>query len=164
MKIKLVSFGYTNELFKDCMQVRHSVFVEELGWDPQIDFDVMDEKAAHFLLSVDEQPVGAARWIETEEGVKIERLSIIKEFRGLGLGHLLLRYVLDDLKPSKKPIYLHSPENLVDFFIWNGFKTEGGKFEQNGQNYYKMLYVKNTTERRKNKGLLKIFGKGKSEK
>ncbi len=157
MVIKLASFGISNPLYKQVMQVRRQVFVEEVGLEPEYDFDGLDDEAVHFLLMVDEQPAGAARWRETKEGVVIERLSIVKKYRGLGLGTLLLRYVVKDVLPSKRKIYLLTPDFLVDFFRWNGFEIEGEKFQEAGTDHYKMVYQRDEKSR---KSLIsRIFGK-----
>ncbi len=142
MVIKILSFGMSSPLFKEVMKVRKTVFVDELGMDPEFDFDGLDDKAVHFLLTVNDKPVGSARWVETDQGIKIERLATIPEYRGQGLGQLLLRQVVFDVLPSKKRIYLHSPELLVEFFRWNGFEVEGEKFEEAGVPHYKMVYTK----------------------
>ena len=152
MVIKLASFGISNPLYKQVMEVRRRVFVEEIGLDPEYDFDGKDDEAVHFLLLVDDKPAGAARWLETPEGIVIERLSIIPQYRSLGLGTLLLRYVIKDVLPSKKTIYLYSPEYLTDFFAWNGFQTVGDKVDMRGVAHYKMIYQK---EKHDKKGLLK---------
>ncbi len=152
MVIKLASFGIHNQLYKQVMEVRRKVFVEELGLDPEYDFDGKDDEAVHFLMLVDEKPAGSARWLETTEGILIERLAIIPAYRGLGLGSLLLRYVVKDVLPSKKNIYLYSPENLADFFRWNGFEVDGDKKEIRAVPHYKMVYIRKDHERQ---GLLK---------
>jgi predicted GNAT family N-acyltransferase len=136
------------------MQVRKQVFVDELGLDPEIDFDGLDYESVHFLLEVDNKPVGTARWRETDEGIKIERLSILKEYRGYGFGHVLLRYVVKDVLPSKKKIYIHAPEDLLNFFIWNGFEIEGEEFEEAGTAHYKLFYAKHQLKNSTKKGFL----------
>ena len=152
MVIKLVSFGFRSPLFKQVMEVRRRVFVEEMGIDPDLDFDSLDAEAVHFLMLIDDQPAGSARWIETKQGIQIERLAIIPEHRHMGLGSLMLKFVVKDVLPAKKTIYLYSPENLQHFFMLNGFEAEGEKTEINGKPHYKMIYVKKQEERQ---GLLK---------
>ncbi len=152
MVIKVTSFGISNPLYKQAMEVRRRVFVEELGLDPEYDFDGKDDEAVHFLMIIDDQPAGAARWLEAKEGILIERLSIIPEYRDLGLGTFLLRYVVKDVLPSKKTIYLYAPEYLSDFFQWNGFQIQGEKQDMRGVPHYKMVYVK---EKEQRQGLLK---------
>lgn len=163
MVIKLLSFGMNNPLFQKAMQVRKSVFVDEMGIDPQVDFDEFDIDAAHFLIDVNDHPVATARWRETEKGVKIERLAVVKEFRRQGFGQLLLRQVVLDVLPSKKTIYLHSPDNLVDFFIWHGFEPTDDKVEELGFEAYVMIYVRDEAQRMtQKKNLISRLFKGKN--
>ncbi len=163
MVIKLLSFGMNNPLFQKAMQVRKAVFVDEMGIDPQIDFDEFDIDAAHFLIDLNGQPIATARWRETDKGVKIERLAVIKEYRSQGFGQLLLRHVVLDVLPSKKTIYLHSPTDLVDFFIWHGFEPTGEKVEELGLEAIVMIYIKDQTRRKsQKKDLISRLFKGKN--
>ena len=134
------------------MEVRRRVFVDELGLSPEYDFDGKDDTAVHFVMLIDDKPAGSARWLETKEGILIERLAIIPEYRNLGLGTLMLRYVVKDVLPSKKTIYLYAPEHLTDFFVWNGFESQGDKIDIQGTGHYKMVYTK---EKEEKQGFLK---------
>ena len=141
MVIKLVTFGFRNDLFKKASEVRLKVFVKEMGIDPNIDFDTLDIEAAHYLMLVDDKPVGTARTIETKEGIAIERLSIIPEYRRIRLGSVLLKFVINDVLPTNKTIYLFSPEDLKYFFMLNGFEQTDQKLEINNKPHVKMKYI-----------------------
>ncbi len=163
MVIKLLSFGMKNPMFQNAMKVRKAVFVEEMGIDPQIDFDEFDIDSAHFLIDINDKPIATARWRETEKGVKIERLAVLKQFRSQGFGQLLLRQIILDVLPSKKTIYLHSPTNLVDFFIWNGFEPTDEKVEELGHEAIMMIYIKDKANRQaQRKNLISRIIKGKN--
>ncbi len=156
MLIKIISFGGHSEKLNEAMQVRHSVFVEEMGIDPEIDFDGKDIDAIHFLLYVDDKPTATARYLELKEGIKIERFAVIKEKRGQALGHLLLRYIVRDALPSKKTIFVNAPIALKGFFEYNGFVPEGVPFEDSGEEKIKMVY---DSKRKKKSLITRMFKK-----
>ena len=142
MVIVISSFGANDENFKKCMEIRFKVFTEEQGVDKDIEFDGLDFEAAHYLVLADNKPVATARWRETDEGIKIERMAVIKEYRGLGIGNLLLRYMLRELVKSGKKIYLHAQKYVQKFYELNHFKPVGEPFYEANIEHIKMVYEK----------------------
>ena len=142
MVIVIASFGANDENFKKCMEIRFKVFTEEQGVDKDIEFDGLDFDAAHYLITIDNKPVATARWRETDEGIKIERMAVIKEYRGLGIGNLLLRYMLRELIKSGKKIYLHAQKSVQRFYELNHVKPVGEPFLEANMEHIKMVYEK----------------------
>jgi predicted GNAT family N-acyltransferase len=143
MIIEILSFSYENkELFKKAIKIRFSVFTDEQGVDKDLEFDGLDPDAVHFLVNIDSEPAAVARWRETDEGVKIERMAVLKKFRHLGIGNLLLRYIVQDVLPSKRKIYLHAQTQVVNFYKLNHFETVGDVFYEANIPHYKMIYKK----------------------
>ncbi len=128
------------ELAKLAFKIRTLVFVKEQGVDPDIEYDIYENQCQHYLLMLDDKPVGAARWRITEKGIKLERFSILPEQRNKGLGDEFVKQVLDDVLPLKKPIYLHSQVRSINIYKRNGFEVVGGKFVEAGINHYLMEY------------------------
>ena len=118
--------------------IRRKVFVEEEGVDPALEYDENDATAHHYLLTIGERPVGAARWRETAKGIKLERFAVLPEFRNRGLGEILLSAVLEDVKGLGKLIYLHSQLRAVPFYERNGFVKQGEIFYEAEMGHYYM--------------------------
>ncbi len=143
MVIEILSFSDENkELFNKAMQIRFDVFTYEQGVDKDLEFDGLDSESVHFLVNIDAKPVATARWRETDEGIKIERMAVLRNYRHLGIGNLLLRYVIQDVLPSKRKIYLHAQKQVVDFYKLNHFAVEGEVFYEANIPHFKMIYKK----------------------
>jgi len=69
--------------------VRKAVFVKEFGIQNQ--FDALDAAAFHIVLYRDCKPVGTARAFCGDDDIYcIERVCVIREYRGNGIGRLLV--------------------------------------------------------------------------
>ena len=121
--------------------VRKKVFVEEQGVPSSEEFDEYEEQSQHFLLRLNNEPIGTARWREVNDKIKFERFAILNSHRNLGYGNLLLSAVLEDVLPLKKQIYLHAQLKAIPFYERQGFKMEGDVFSECGIEHYKMVLV-----------------------
>ena len=123
------------------LAIRRTVFIEEQNIPQNIEIDANEEKANYILAYVDGQPVGTARWRETELGIKLERFAVLPHFRCHGIGKKLTRFILNEMN-SQKSIYLNAQESVIPFYQKCGFQTVGPKFEEaNGIPHQKMIYL-----------------------
>jgi predicted GNAT family N-acyltransferase len=129
-----------NDLFEKAINIRTTVFVDELNIDPELECDEFDNIAHHYLLLENEIPLATARWRETSKGIKLERFAALKKFRGKGIGTYLLKEVLKDVIPLSKRIYLHSQHTAVNLYLKNGFEIIGEPFEEAGIKHFYMEY------------------------
>jgi predicted GNAT family N-acyltransferase len=128
MDIKIDGFTSERKLYyQKALDIRSSVFVQELGYDRFLEFDGKDDTAMHYILFVDKQAVGCARWMEEKSEITIDRFCIIKSFRKWGLGIVMLKFMLSELIPSKKQINILSGDDTFLFFTVAGFKDSGNK-------------------------------------
>jgi predicted GNAT family N-acyltransferase len=111
-----------NELYQhylsQCQAIRKIVFTEGQNVAPEIEIDGLDISSGHLLLLVGDKPAGTLRIRKTTEGTKLERVSVLKEYRGLGYGKLL---VLCALSLSEPPVYIHSQVPSEGFYRNLGF-------------------------------------------
>ncbi|MBN2664711.1 MAG: GNAT family N-acetyltransferase [Bacteroidales bacterium] len=143
MIIKILSFTGANDVFFNVsIKIRFTVFTQELNVDKNIEYDGLDFDATHFLVFIDDQPAATIRYRETENGIVLERLSVLKQFRSFGIANLLVRHVLYDLKHAKQSLFLISPISLLDFFKNIGFIIERNDFINNADKFFKMIYNK----------------------
>lgn len=119
--------------------IRRSVFVEEQGVLPDEEFE-SEEESVHFLLFYFDIPVATARWRATLDGIKLERFAVLPEYRGKGLGQVMVLSVLSDLKHRKEPIYLHSQLKAIPLYERCGFVRTGPMFSECEILHYKMQY------------------------
>ncbi|MEJ7695064.1 GNAT family N-acetyltransferase [Daejeonella sp.] len=118
--------------------IRRKVFVEEQDCPPELEWEFEDE-STHFLGTFNDTPAGAARWRQTEKGYKLERFAVLKEFRGFGVGKVLVRTVLDNLPPDVQYIYLNAQLTAIGLYEKFGFVKEGPQFEEAGIQHFKMV-------------------------
>jgi len=141
--LTVLRFEYSDEsLFKKAFAIRTNVFVEELNIDPTLEADEFDKTAHHYLLVENDIPVGAARWRETSNGIKLERFAVPKAHRCKGFGDYLVKEVLKEVLPMQKKIYLHSQHTAVNLYLRNGFEIIGEPFFEAGIKHFYMEYIK----------------------
>ena len=128
---------------KKAQEIRHEVFVIGQKVPEADEIDAYENSCHHYLAFFNNNPVGAARWRITEKGVKLERFSVLKEFRGNGAGSALVERVIKDVRNSEegkgKPIYLHAQIEVVPLYRRYGFRKVGEMFEESGILHYKMV-------------------------
>lgn len=125
--VKLV----TNEQEKQlAFDVRMKVFVEEQGIPQHLELDEFDEKAAHFIVQDGDQTIAAARLREFAPAVgKIERVCVIKEYRGKRLGILTMEHIEKyALQHSFKKLKLNAQVYAISFYEKLGYTVTSPEF------------------------------------
>jgi predicted GNAT family N-acyltransferase len=125
---------------QNVLLIRTKVFVEEQHCPPELEY-ANETESHHFLALYNEVPCGAARWRETENGIKMERFAVLPEFRGKGIGAALVRAVLTDIPFGAGRIYLNAQLTAESFYAPFGFEPAGSHFEEAGIMHQKMILV-----------------------
>jgi predicted GNAT family N-acyltransferase len=126
---------------EEALAIRRQVFVVEQGCPEEEEYE-HDEISLHYLAKVDEVPAGTARWRVTENGVKLERFAVQKEFRKRGVASALLETILDELLlQQQKKIYLHAQLPAMSLYEKFGFVKVGELFYEANIPHYKMEYI-----------------------
>jgi predicted GNAT family N-acyltransferase len=139
-QITLKVFTYPEE-FSQMQAIRRSVFQEEQGVDPALEFDGWDETAEHLLAYLDEQPIGTARirYLNAQTA-KIERLAVLSESRGKGIGKKLMEKALDvAAQKDIQEVIIHAQEYVKGIYQKLGFEQVGERFEEAGIYHVKMI-------------------------
>lgn len=122
--------------------IREQVFVLEQQVPRDAEKDNYEDIAKHYLATYESEPCGAARWRETDKGIKLERFAVLEQHRNKNVGAHLLQAVLRDIKlqlPDRK-VYLHAQLPAVSFYKRHGFAEEGEMFTECDIQHYKMVY------------------------
>ena len=123
--------------------IREIVFQQEQGVPATLEHDAHDRRdARHYLArAADGTPAGAARWRETDHGVKLERFAVLAGFRNQEIGAALLHAVLADVRADRPnaAVYLNAQLRAVPFYERHGFRKEGEMFEEANIQHYKMV-------------------------
>jgi predicted GNAT family N-acyltransferase len=115
-----------------CLRLRWTVFVEEQGVRPSMELDARDRRdAVHALAEVDGVPCGAGRFIWNEPNVaKIERMAVIDDMRGRGVGEALLKCLeTEAIRRGAKKLTLHAQTHAQPFYVKAGYAPLGPAFD-----------------------------------
>lgn len=139
-QVTVKKFVYS-ESFSEIQAIRRSVFQEEQGVDPTLDVDGLDSNAEHFLAYLDNQPVGTVRVrYLNQHTAKIERLAVLPEARGKGIGKKLMEQALEvATQKNMKEVVIHAQEYIKGLHQKLGFEQVGERFEEAGISHVKML-------------------------
>ncbi len=142
---KIKKFTTANkELHAEAMKIRIAVFVTEQHVPLEME-EEYEKECVHFLLFYHRKAVATARYRRTDKGIKFERFAILKQYRGKGLGHDIMRFMLTDVYPYHQRIYLNAQLTAVDFYKKAGFVIIGPKFDEAGIQHYPMEYIANNS-------------------
>ncbi len=91
-------------------------------------------KSIIYKAVMDKKLTGYCSYDLNEEGAEVTALLVLKQFRRKGLGELMLKKILNDLKSIKKIKIITSPENTIALrlYLKQGFKITEWK-----ENYWK---------------------------
>jgi len=117
-------------------QAERPVGTARLRPPEEIEMDGKDEDAVHFVIhdSQAERPVGTARLRPPEEGVaKPERVAVLEEYRGYGLGRKLMSLIEAEARSQGcERAALHAQTHVVEFYEDLGYEVVSDEFEEAG--------------------------------
>lgn len=112
--------------------IRTKCYIEEQSCPIWEEFETEKDLASNeFLICLKEAPIGTIRYRVTEEGFKIERFAILKEYRGHDYGKQALNYLCDEIIGARNNpcrIYMHAQKGLIYYYETIGFKAIGKEF------------------------------------
>lgn len=125
---------------EDAFAVRRTVFVDEQGVDPEIEYDEHDETAAHVVAYDGDEAIGAARLREIDEMTgKAERVAVLRSRREEGVGRALMEAVERRAREfGLERLRLHSQTTAAPFYSRLGYERYGEEFEEAGIPHVKM--------------------------
>lgn len=134
------------EEFTAIKAIRISVFQEEQGVDPALEFDGKDEISEHFIAYLDQKAVGTTRirYLD-DKTAKIERLAVLSTARGQGIGKKIMENALQFIASKNIPeVIIHAQEYIKDLYKKLDFLEEGEVFEEAGISHVimrKIFYI-----------------------
>ena len=124
LEYKWFPAGVIDDSFRN---LRIEIFVKEQGVPEENEFDEYDLQVQHLVIFSDGEPVATGRVIPYgEDTVKIGRIAVKKDKRGLHLGE---KIVLELLRKSKedgaKTVRVGAQTHAVGFYEKCGFSLVG---------------------------------------
>ncbi len=121
----------TDARYEDALDVRYAVFVDEQGVPEDLEVDDHEDEATHFVAYDGDEPVGAARLREYDDGVgKVERVAVLDARRGEGWGAALMDELEAVASERYDELYLHAQLPAAGFYDDRGYAREGEEFEE----------------------------------
>ena len=79
-----------NTIVPEARDIREAVFIREQGFANE--YDEIDETAKHIVIYDGEKAVATCRifWCDKENSHHVGRIAVLKEYRGTGLGRLIM--------------------------------------------------------------------------
>ena len=109
------------------LDLRHRVFVEEQSIPAELDEDGWDERSCHLAIFDGEHLVATGRWRETPaEHADLSRIAVSSEYRGHGLGAMVVKNLLIWAKEAgMRRAWLEPHVHLESFYRRFGFIRVG---------------------------------------
>lgn len=110
--------------------VRKKVFVEEQGVPLTLEIDDYDQTSSHFVVYDGSKAIAAGRIRSTAEIVgKVERVCVLKEYRGQHLGVLIMNSLEEHAKKTGiHKILLNAQSYAVPFYEKLGYVVTSPEF------------------------------------
>lgn len=117
-----------------CLALRRTVFIEEQGVAEDLEVDGLDGACRHVLATSDDVPVATARVRVLDDVAKIQRVCVLPELRGNGIGAAVMRFILAEIKtyPSVRMARLGAQIDALDFYRKLGFSPVGPEYWEAG--------------------------------
>ncbi|MEI1374013.1 GNAT family N-acetyltransferase [Nostoc sp. UHCC 0926] len=122
------------EEFPAIQAIRISVFQQEQGVDPALEFDGKDDISDHLIAYLDGEAVGTTRirYLD-EKTAKIERLAVLSIARGQGIGKKIMVEALQVIARRNIPeVVIHAQEYVKSLYQKLDFVEEGEIFQEAG--------------------------------
>lgn len=116
---------------QEAKQIRIEVFMKEQGF--QNEFDSIDTIAHHIVAFQNQKPIGTCRFFQEENHYTIGRVAVLKEYRKLHVGKLLLEAAEKEIRNQNgKEIIVHSQYRVSPFYEKQGYVSFGNIDDDEG--------------------------------
>lgn len=141
MKI-LISRDTLSKIYLEGLKIRTEVFVKEQNVPYELEIDQYEAYCIYFVAYNDEnQAIGTLRLFPNEENktMLLQRLAILKEFRGTSIGKALVQKAEEfSKKQGYQKMSLHAQVNAKNFYKKLGYQAYGEIFDDAGIDHITM--------------------------
>ena len=138
----------TKKEFKEVLNIRKTVLIREQNVPQGLELDGLDKISLHVIVFCRNKPIGCARARIEKRVARLERIALLKSWRGKGVGNELMSYLIRYCsKKGAGKIIMHSQYYLKNFYAKFGFKPFGSPFTEAGIKHLEMrLRLRNEKE------------------
>ena len=129
-----IQLATTPDEIIDHFALRKTIFIEEQGVSETIEMDGLDDQATLILAKMNHQPIGCARYRLLENYIKVERVGVLKDYRGQGIGQAIMAFIEQEIASSSPilTIKLHAQDHAISFYHHLGYQDIGEPFYEAG--------------------------------
>ena len=121
-----IKSGSWHELKQDAQLIRRDVFIREQGISEHDEWDDQDPVSIHFVLYDQKKAAATARLLENNS---IGRVAVLKDYRGQGVGLVMMKTIIDYAKQqNRRNLKLSSQVQAIPFYERLGFTTDGVEY------------------------------------
>jgi len=130
----LIKKACSEKEVQQCLAIRLNVFVEGQAVPLHEEVDGKDKTSDHYLLLYHDSPAGVARVRYLDNYAKIERVAIVADYQGQGLGREIMQFILADLRKHStiKTVKLGSQTHAIPFYEKLGFIVCSEEYQDAG--------------------------------
>jgi predicted GNAT family N-acyltransferase len=121
-----------------CLRIRRTVFIGEMGVPEAHELDELDPVCTHFLAWLEssadhrspDTAIGTARlWVTNEGRAKAQRVAVLQQGRGAGIGRILMRAVEECARDAgHHELILGAQKTAIRFYLSIGYQAYGPEF------------------------------------
>ncbi len=143
MEIKYSVGRESSEVIEQAFYIRQRVFTDEQGFAAEIDLDQYDDTALHMVLIDNKNPIAVLRAItQDNQKLKIGRVAVLKEYRGKGVGRILMDAIADYAREQNFSVLVLSAQYTAKAFYDSlGYKSQGEIYDEEGVDHI-FMYLK----------------------
>ena len=125
-----IRFTQNNKDMLSCLDLRRTVFIEEQNVPENEEVDGDDPGCDHILLTESDIPVGAARLKYYNDFVKVQRVCVLKNYRGQGIGSKIINFIIRHVEKNdiRSSVRLGSQIHALEFYKRLGFIEFGEEY------------------------------------
>ena len=118
-----IRFTQNNKDMLSCLDLRRTVFIEEQNVPENEEVDGDDPDCDHILLTVSDIPVGTARLKYYNDFIKVQRVCVLKNYRGQGIGSKIINFIIRHVEKNdiRSSVRLGSQIHALEFYKRLGF-------------------------------------------
>ena len=133
----VVKLGDWSTMKDLALPIRFAVFVDEQNVPHEEERDAFDPASIH-AIALNEEGVAVATGRLLPDG-HIGRMSVLKPYRGLGIGSAVLNALVNHAREKGfSETVLHAQVHAKNFYALHAFEQDGGVFEEANIPHIKM--------------------------
>ena len=122
----VIQSGLWSQLQHDAKLIRSMVFIEEQHISEADEWDEQDSISLHFVVYAQDQAIATARLLENNS---IGRVAVLQQYRGEGIGKLLMQHIIQVAKQQNRAfLQLSAQVYAIRFYENLGFQVQGEEY------------------------------------